>query len=186
MAYYVIQVETGEEQRFIKQSKSLARECSAEVIHLRRKLSVRKRGFRRKVSASVFPGYLFLKAEEIKPRLYWGFRKKPGFFRFLNSNYDIMPLQGKDMDIFLHFFSFGEVIKESFVRFDINSRIVVLSGPLKGLEGNIVRVDRRKKRAKVRLDIYDNSFEVDFGFEVMTESRAQEKIEEPAIELAVV
>jgi transcriptional antiterminator NusG len=29
----------------------------------------------------------------------------------------------------------------------------------------IVRVDRRKGRAKVRLAMYDNSFEVDFGFD---------------------
>jgi hypothetical protein len=31
----------------------------------------------------------------------------------------------------------------------------------------IVRVDRRKGRAKVRLEMYDNSFEVDFGFEAL-------------------
>jgi transcriptional antiterminator NusG len=44
---------------------------------------------------------------------------------------------------------------------------VVLYGPLAGLEGRIVRVDRRKKRAKISLDLYDDSFFVDLAFEVI-------------------
>ena len=31
----------------------------------------------------------------------------------------------------------------------------------------IVRVDRRKGRARVRLEMYEDSFEVDFGFEAL-------------------
>ncbi|MBN1696635.1 MAG: antiterminator LoaP [Spirochaetales bacterium] len=186
MSLFVMQVETGQEQRFVRQSRSLANEYDAEVIHLRRKLKIRRKGFRREVVASVFPGYVFLKTNAVPPRLYWGLRKKPGFFRFLNSNYDIMPLQGRDSDIFFHFFSYGDLIKESLVIFDVDSRIVVLDGPLKGLEGNIIRVDRRKKRARVRLDVYDESFEVDFGFEVMAESKAKEREAASALEIAVV
>jgi transcriptional antiterminator NusG len=31
----------------------------------------------------------------------------------------------------------------------------------------IVKVDRRKGRARVRLEMYEDSFEVDFGFEAL-------------------
>jgi len=31
-----------------------------------------------------------------------------------------------------------------------------------------VRVDRRKRRARVRLELYENSFLIDFGFEDIT------------------
>jgi transcriptional antiterminator NusG len=34
-----------------------------------------------------------------------------------------------------------------------------------GLEGYIVKVDRRKKRARVKLSLYQNSFAIDFAFE---------------------
>jgi transcriptional antiterminator NusG len=48
---------------------------------------------------------------------------------------------------------------------------------MKGLEGQVVKVDRRKKRAKIKLELYDDSFLVDFGFEFlqkMKENDAQE------------
>ena len=51
--------------------------------------------------------------------------------------------------------------------FDANQRIVVEKGPMKGLEGQIIKVDKRKKRARVRLDLYDSTFEIDFGFELL-------------------
>ncbi len=51
--------------------------------------------------------------------------------------------------------------------FDENKRIRIVAGPLKNLEGMIVRVDRRKGRARVRLALYEDSFEVDFGFEAL-------------------
>jgi transcriptional antiterminator NusG len=53
------------------------------------------------------------------------------------------------------------------VYFNDNSRIVVIEGPLMGLEGRIVKVDRRKGRAKVSLDLYNDSFTIDLAFEVI-------------------
>ena len=66
----------------------------------------------------------------------------------------------------------GEVIADSAVRFDVDNRIRVLSGALEGFEGNIIKVDRRKGRARVRLDLYEKSFEIDFGFQDMEKQRA--------------
>ncbi len=42
-----------------------------------------------------------------------------------------------------------------------------MSGPLKELEGKIVKVDRRKGRAKVKLDMFEHAFLIDFGFEAL-------------------
>ncbi|MFW5689149.1 MAG: KOW motif-containing protein, partial [Spirochaetota bacterium] len=53
--------------------------------------------------------------------------------------------------------------------------IEVKEGPLAGLEGRIVKVDRRKQRAKVRLDLYQESFLVDFGFELLAPSATSER-----------
>jgi len=65
-----------------------------------------------------------------------------------------------------HFLS-GNVVGLSQVSFDENQRIVIKSGPLKGMEGKITKVDKRKKRVKVQLDMYKESFLVDFGYEVV-------------------
>ena len=37
--------------------------------------------------------------------------------------------------------------------FDTDDRIVILSGPLQGFTGNILRVDRRKQRVTVQIDM---------------------------------
>jgi transcriptional antiterminator NusG len=99
--------------------------------------------------------------------MYWSLRRTDGFFRFLKSNQDIRPLEGKDLATVLHFVGFGPVAEKSKVWFDDDDRIVVAEGPLKGLEGKIIKVDKRKGRAKVKLDLYDDSFTIDLAFEVI-------------------
>jgi transcriptional antiterminator NusG len=115
----------------------------------------------------VFPGYLFVSAADIDSILYSDLRRIPGFLRFLPSNKAIAPLSPKDQELLVHLLGFGEIVTASTVTFDANGRIRVAAGPLKGLEGSIVRVDRRKGRARVRLEMYEDSFEIDFGFEAL-------------------
>ena len=118
---------------------------------------------------AVFPGYLFLESEEKMLRKYhWQFRRTDGFYRFLKTNQNIEPLSGRDLEIVLHFIKkAGPLAGISNVYFDNNERIVVIDGPLAGLEGNIVKVDKRKKRAKIKLDLYDDSFTIDLGYELI-------------------
>jgi transcriptional antiterminator NusG len=124
---------------------------------------------------AVFPGYLFLESEEEHLYHYhWEFRRTEGFFRFLKSNRNIQPLSGRDLETVLHFIKkTGPLAGISQVYFDENFRIVVVDGPLAGLEGNIVKVDRRKKRAKIKLDLYDDSFTIDLGFELIDKASGQ-------------
>ncbi len=85
----------------------------------------------------------------------------------MKSNFDIIPLDRSDKELFLELISHGEIIRKSRVVFDENSHIRVVDGPLKPLAGNIVKVDRRKGRAKVRLHLQGMSLLVDLGFEIM-------------------
>jgi transcriptional antiterminator NusG len=148
-------------------------EEEAELLFPRRKLIIRKKGKRQESLAPIFPGYLFLQSDSVPPRLHWAIRRIPGFIRFLETNQNVRPLVGRDRELLLHFLQFGEVVERSQVTFDENKRIQVVSGPLKGLEGLIVRVDKRKGRAKIRLDMYKDSFLVDLGFEIIEPSRKE-------------
>ncbi|POR03980.1 hypothetical protein AU468_04765 [Alkalispirochaeta sphaeroplastigenens] len=173
--YYAIQVLTGEEQRFIQRVEKqvpLAGRGDPEIppFHLRwprRKLVIRRKGKRISTIRPIFPGYLFLEAPEVTPPLYHLLRRSTGFIRFLPENHALTPLGAQELRLVRHLLSFGEVLKESTVRFDENSRIVVKEGPLQGLEGQIVKVDRRKGRAKVQLDLYETAFLIDLAFQVM-------------------
>jgi transcription antitermination factor NusG len=41
----------------------------------------------------------------------------------------------------------------------------VLKGPLKGEEGSIIKVDRRKRRVTVQINLYDKRFKIAFEYE---------------------
>jgi transcriptional antiterminator NusG len=173
MNYFALQIKTREESKFMTLAEKNHALGQLRMVFPRRKLRIKRRGKFRHVLAPLFPGYIFLSGDEILPETYWKIRRIPGFFRFLKSNSDIQPLKGRERELLLHFLSYGEVIKKSTVVFDKNSRIQVLEGPLKGLEGHIVKVDKRKGRAKIRLDMYDDFFLVDLGIDIL------EKIPEP-------
>jgi len=170
MNYYAIQVKTRAEKKYIQLFKVLHPEVVLPIHFPQRQLDIRKGGRMKPSNMAVFPGYIFIEAssdEEIKA-CQWDFRRTEGFFRFLKSNRDITPLTSRDLELVLHFINkAGPVAGRSKVYFNENSRIVVLEGPLCGLEGRIVKVDRRKNRAKIKLDLYDDSFTIDLGFEVI-------------------
>lgn len=170
MNYYALQVKTSSEDLFIQRVvKSLSREQTegTRLIFPRRNMPIRKAGITKSKIEPVFPGYIFLESPELEKNLYWVIRTTPGFYRFLPDNKEPAPLLGRDLSTLRHFISFGDIAQKSKVMFDSDDRIKVLDGPLKGLEGRIVKVDKRKGRAKVKLDMYDESFLIDLAFEVM-------------------
>lgn len=173
MKYYVLQVFTGDETKFLNlvrtslQIEAPGNADSGTFLWPRRSLNIRRKGKTREELAPIFPGYLFYEAADLPPDVYWAFKKTSGFIRFLKDNQHIEPLSGEDKGLLLHFLSFGEIVHKSTVTFDENNHIEVIDGPMKGLEGKIVKVNRRKKRAKVMLSLYEQSFFVDFGFEYL-------------------
>lgn len=167
MAFFVISVQPSSEQDFLTIGRRTLPADEAELYFPQRALTIRKRGRKREVLAPIFAGYIFLRAEEITEPIFRTIKRLPGFYRFLESNTTIRPLSGEDLRLVTHFWRFGAVIGKSTVKLDEQSRIRVLNGPLEGLEGLIVKIDKRKQRAKVKLDLYSDSFLIDFGFELL-------------------
>ncbi|MDR1929289.1 MAG: antiterminator LoaP [Treponema sp.] len=170
MKYYAVQVKTRGEEKYIRLFRALHPGCTVRIYFPKRKLAVRRRGKMIQTTPAVFPGYIFVEIDEEDSvyRYHWLFRRTDGFFRFLRSNQNIKPLGGRDLETVLHFITkTGPLAGISRVYFGENSRIVVVDGPLSGLEGNIIKVDKRKGRAKVKLDLYEDSFLIDLGFEVI-------------------
>jgi transcriptional antiterminator NusG len=158
---------TGSEDDFVRR---LAPLLGGERLVLPKKLMpIRRRGKQLKELVPLFPGYVFLASEDILAELdlFWSIRRTEGFIRFLRESASPSPLSERDLVLIRRFISFGKFADTSKVTFDENDRIVVLEGPLKGLEGRIAKVNRRKGRAKVLFDFYDTSYPVDLGFEVV-------------------
>jgi transcriptional antiterminator NusG len=171
MTFFVVQVGTGDEERFLRRARQELESVNpVESARMalwwpRRSIRIRRGGRWRESLASIFPGYLFLEGESVSPEIYWRFKSITGFRRFLKDNHNIEPVGPRDRAIIQHFISCGEIVHRSTVVFDEHNRIRVISGPLKGLEGRIIKVDRRKGRARVKLELYEDSFTIDFGFD---------------------
>ena len=115
----------------------------------------------------LFPGYIFLQVHNLYNTLISQLKRIRYFIRMLPNNTKPSPLSTEDKDLLLYLISFGDVIKESHAYFNENKQIIIKSGPLKGLLGKIIKVDRRKNRAKVQLDIINNTFIFDFSYEIL-------------------
>ncbi|ADK80460.1 transcription termination/antitermination NusG family protein [Sediminispirochaeta smaragdinae] len=182
MNYYSMQVITRQEKRFMQLAenaiaqfeKEQGVEITGKLLWPRRSLKIRKRGKTTQEQAPIFPGYLFWQAESLEPEVYWLLKRNSGFIRFLKSNYDIEPLTGASKELLVHFLNYGEVVGTSTVTFGTGDRIVVLSGPMKGLEGNIRKVNKRKGRAKIELMLYEQSFLIDFAFDGIKKAEGKE------------
>ncbi len=176
MNYYSAQIKTLKEEDYIKRLQDYLRFRAdrQRFIFPKKLMPIRRKGKEVREMLPLFPGYIFIEAEKIDIELYNIMRYTPNFYRFLPDNKDIHHLDGKDLSLIKHFLNFGEVIEASKVFFDENERIVVAEGPLKGLEGFIVKVDRRKKRARIRVDIAQNSITLDLAFDVITKEDKKE------------
>ena len=165
----MIQVSTGKEKKFIEDAarKNEPDKISYSIVFPQRVLKIRKSGKVSEKELPVFAGYLFIGTDKLSKDLYQHLKKCKGFYRFLPNNQEPRFLEGRDLEILNQFISFGGLAKISQVVFDENDRIKVIAGPLSGLEGYIVRVNKRKGRATVCLDMCQTAFSIDLGFETL-------------------
>lgn len=167
MEIYVLQCLSGNED-LLRKRLVLAHPELGEHIHIpRRHMKIRKQGRHFTKEYILFPGYIFLETEHIHKKYLESMRTIHTALRILPDNLHPLPLNSWEREFFSRLLRNGEIIGSSAVQFDTDNRIQVLHGPLEGLEGSIVKVDRRKGRARVRLDMYNKTFEVDFSFHDM-------------------
>ena len=129
------------------------------------KESRRVRGERRELRKVLFPGYLILVAEELKPLENW--LKKAGLhIRLLRSGEMIVPLTEKEQRLLLRLGG-DEQVMEMSEGIIVNSEARIYSGPLQGLEGFIRRIDRHKRKAWVELPMFGRMQLVEVGVEIV-------------------
>jgi len=103
-------------------------------------------------------------------------RRITGYIRFLKDHDgSLIPLKEQDLRLVHHLIAGGEIARASKVKFDVNNRIIALDGPLQGYEGSIIKVNRRKGRAKVQFLLHGKKFLIDFEFEALEHAGELEK-----------
>lgn len=173
---YTVQVTTGRESRFAQHAEDAEPDGIRRIIFLQRRLNIRRGGKNVMELAPVFPGYVFLETGgSLRNGAFLAIKELPDFIRFLPSNSKCERLSSGDVDIVNSFLKFGTIAEPSDAYFDENDRIVITEGPLKGLEGLIQSVDRRKRRVRLVTDFMGCRTSVDLSYNVIEKKKDTER-----------
>lgn len=162
--WYVLHVLTGKE---IDVKKVLLRDLSKQNILVPQKtIKERKDGQWHMATKTLFPGYVFVKVF-MDAEMYYRLDGIPSVIRILGDVNGPKPVLDDEMYIVLRLSGDGEPLGISRIYCE-GSKVKVSSGPLVGLEGQIVKVDARRYRAKVNLTLMGEPRIVEMGIELLS------------------
>jgi transcriptional antiterminator NusG len=164
-AWYVLFVNTNQEE---KVKGILEKEIGDKYKFIipTRELKERKNGKWHYVRRKLFPGYIFIKTS-MNIDMYYKLKNSPGIIRLLRSEDEILTVSEEELNILSMFLSNNDInigISELYRDKDI---IRIISGPLLGLEGQIVKFNFRKGRAKVSINFMNEVRVVELGIELV-------------------
>ena len=101
-----------------------------------------------------------------------------GVVRVLKYNDGSHNLQGSDAVYARWIHTNNGIIRQSKVLLQEGQRLHILEGPLKGMDANVVKVDKHHKRIKVRIDFAGRETDIIFSVEFVEKSTRRVSIQE--------
>lgn len=164
-AWYVLFVNTNQEENV---KKVLEREMGDEYKFIvpTRELRERKNGKWHKVNRKLFPGYILIKAM-MNAEVYYKIKKAPGIIKLLRDEEDVLTVAENELKVLRILIDNNENTIGISKLYKESDDIRIISGPLLGLEGQIVKIDYRKGRAKVNISFMNEEKIVELGIELV-------------------
>ena len=159
---YVLQVYTGREN-LIRVNLPGALAPSEDRLE-------RRGGRIRTVRRVLIPGYVFLDVPEITAEAYYSARRIPGVLAFLGGGLRPEPMPPDEAEYIRILSNGGSPLEASDVLQE-GGTVEVVRGPLKGMEGRIVRADRRAMRVTVELSMYGRARRVSLSANFLRSAR---------------
>lgn len=168
MEYYCVMVLTGEEKTFKKAASQALMEIDpmAQFYYFERKLFTEKRGW---FNGPLFSGYIFLGVQSLTPQVFSKLKSIKGFMRILRDNTDPTRITGTALEELKFLIQNGEVLGVSKLQFLPNQKVKAISGPFVGYEGQIVMINRKKRRITVKSLLANGTTTFDLKYEEVEE-----------------
>jgi len=162
--WYALFVKTGQEEKVRKRIEFSLNDVVKTMVP-KRKLRERRGGVWKTVIRKLFPGYVLLSGD-MDGSNYHTIKSTPGILKLLKTGYEPARIDPWEMDIVNRLMYNGDTIEYSdcFIK---DGKIIVTSGPLLNMEGNIISVDRRKGRVKVNIAFMGEPRIVDLGISIL-------------------
>lgn len=148
--WYALFVMTGEEDKVKERLIYRFGESNLRILVPKRRMRERYKGNWEIKLRTLFPGYVLLNGS-VNIEVYNKFRGVPGLIRPLKDSTGLTEIPRNEITVLSRLICDNEIIGSSNVYVE-GGRIVVIDGPLLGMEGFIESIDRRKGRVKVRLN----------------------------------
>lgn len=164
--WYVIQVVTGKEEAILEMIKKYKaqeyiKECFSPKYERRKKYL----GQWHKEEAILFPGYIFVITDQAE-ELYQTLKQIPEMTKLLGVGEKWTPMTEEDIKI-VELLSGKERLVKLSEGYVVGTDIIVVKGPLQGMEGTIRRIDRHKRRAYLEIPMFGRTLSTEVGLEIV-------------------
>lgn len=165
-SWYAVQVKTGKEQ----ETANLCREIVDQAILVdsfipRYERMKRYQGEWHKELLPMFPGYIFLVTERVG-ELFYQLKAVPELTKILGDGREFIPIKDEEKDL-LQKLGNEKHVTEMSVGYLVGEQVVILSGPMKGMEGKIKKLDRHKRVAVLEVGMFGRWVDVKVGVEIV-------------------
>ena len=164
--WYVMQVRTGTEENIRCQcqrliSSDILKRCFIPYYQQKKRFQ----GKWHIQERILFPGYVFLIAENLE-QLAENLRKGTGMTRLLGTGDEIIPLSQEEVELLLKLGKEEQLVAMSTGIIE-NDQVRILTGPLQGMEGYIRKINRHKRKARVSIEMFGRSVDMEVGLEIV-------------------
>ena len=172
MSWYVVQTLKGREKRVADEIKEKVAGENETVFIFENEMQYKVKGEWKKDRKPFFPGYIFVELEIDKAGEFnWRLRKKK--LKLLETDGVVTPIKPEEQDYLMRLGGEEHVIRHS-EGFRLDDMVEITSGSFKGYKGEIRKLDRHNRRAKVCVPFMGEEIEVEIGLEIVTNSTFQE------------
>ena len=169
--WYVIQVFTGTEEKTAEkcrsvigiqdEKESVLRKCFIPYVIRKRRYC----GAWHEEKKILFPGYVFLVSDD-PGELFLRLKKVPGLTKLLGTGDEIVPLSETEEALLKKLGGEDQIVEGSIGILE-QDRIIIMEGPLQGMEGFIKKIDRHKRAAWLEVELMGRKIETQVGLEIV-------------------
>lgn len=164
--WYAVQVRTGKEQETVDLCRKIVEATIlTESFIPRYERMKRYQGEWHKEQLSMFPGYIFLVTERVE-ELFYRLKEVPELTKILGDGREFISIKDEEKAL-LQQMGNEEHVTEMSVGYIVGERVVILSGPMKGMEGKIKKIDRHKRMAVLAVGMFGRWVDVRVGVEIV-------------------
>ncbi len=119
------------------------------------------------------PGYVFLITQNLE-KLVESLKKVIGMTKLIGTGDEIVPLSEAEISLITKLggkSSSSESIVKISQGIIEGDQVHILSGPLKGLEGAIRKIDRHKRIAYLSVDMFNRTVDMKVGLEIVAKNK---------------